>query len=219
MTGRDSFEHEKMEIHDLLLKMGTLIENAINDAVQALSDQDEALAGRVVAGDDAIDELQRIIETKCLKMIALQQPMASDLRFIATGLKIVTDMERVADHAVDIAKITIRMKNEVLFTKLVNIPRMAVIAKEMLRDSLDAYVRRDVELARKMCDRDDEIDALYAQLFDSLVEKMSENPDLVKQGSQLLSVGHYLERVADHATNIGEWVIYLVTGEKYETND
>lgn len=218
MTGRSSFEQEKQEIHELLLKMGALIEKAISDAVQSISDQDEDLAGRVVAGDNAIDDLQRTIETKCLKLIALQQPMASDLRFIATGLKIVTDMERVADHAVDIAKTTIRMQGGILSTKLVNIPLMAVIAKEMLRDALDSYVRRDVILAKQMCDRDDEIDALYAQLFDNLVDKMSGNPELVKQGTQLLSVAHDLERVADHATNIGEWVIYLVTGERYETN-
>ena len=218
MTGRDSFEHEKQEIHELLLKMGALTEQAINDAVFALSEQDQALAARVIAGDDIIDEMQKSIETKCLRMIALQQPMASDLRFIATGLKIVTDMERVADHAVDIAEITVRMKDEPLFTKLINIPRMAEIAKEMLRDALDSYVKRDIVLARHMCERDDEMDALYAHLFDSLVEKMSLNPDFVKQGTQLLSVAHYLERVADHATNIGEWVIYLVTGEKYETN-
>lgn len=219
MVVRDNFAKELENMHDSLLKMGSMVEKTIASAIKALAEQDACSAKKLVDNDIIIDELELEIEKKCLKMLALQQPMAIDLRLIATGLKIVTDLERVADHAVDIAKIVVRMKDYPLFTKLVKIPRMAQIAQEMLRDALDSYVNRDIELARRMCERDDEIDGIYSSLYEELLHYVEEEPSLVRPATYLLFVGHYLERVADHATNIGEWVIYLVTGEKLELND
>lgn len=216
---RGSYIHELQDMHDMLLKMGTLVETAIDKAVKALSEQDVCMAKKVIEDDDIIDEMQKEIENRCLRLIALQQPMASDLRLIATGMKIVTDMERVADHAVDIARVANRMKEHQLFTKLIDIPKMAIIAQEMLRDAIDSYVKRDADLAQKMCERDDEVDELYHRLFNRLIKTASNEPNVIEQVAYLLSVAQGLERVADHATNIGEWVIYLVTGERYDTNE
>jgi phosphate transport system protein len=219
MASRNAYARELDELHELILKMGCFVEQAIAKSVKALAEQDINLAREVINGDLIIDRLELEIENKCLRLIALQQPMAIDLRRIATGLKIITDLERMADHAEDIAKTTIRMKDETLFTRLVNIPRMSEIAQEMVRDSLDAYVHKDEELARRMCERDDEMDGIYSRLFDELLDIMENNQGLVKQATYLLNVGQFLERIADHATNIGEWVIYMVTGDRMELND
>ena len=215
---REGFHHELQAIQDMLLRMGSLVESSIATAVKALAEENTLLARQVVENDDLIDDLEIEIEDKCLRLIALQQPMASDLRLIVTGLKIVTDLERIGDHAVDIGKITIRMQDYYLFTSLVDIPRMAVIAQEMLRDALDSYVERNWEKAKAMCLRDDEVDYIYAKLFDRLIDRANDEPELTEQIAYLLNVAQYLERVADHATNIGEWVIYLVTGERFVTN-
>lgn len=219
MASRNAYARELDELHELILKMGCFVEQSIAESVKALAEQDINLAREVIDGDLIIDRLELEIENKCLRLIALQQPMAIDLRRIATGLKIITDLERMADHAEDIAKTTIWMKDETLFTRLVNIPRMSEIAQEMVRDSLDAYVHKDEELARRMCERDDEMDGIYSRLFDELLDIMENNQGLVKQATYLLNVGQFLERIADHATNIGEWVIYMVTGDRMELND
>jgi phosphate transport system protein len=215
---REGFHQELQEIHDMLLRMGSLVEGSIAAAVKALAEQNIPMAKQVIESDDLIDELEIEIEDKCLRLIALQQPMASDLRLIVTGLKIVTDLERIGDHAVDIGKITIRMQDYYLFTSLIDIPKMAVIAQEMLKDALDSYVERNPDKAKTMCLRDDEVDHIYAKLFDRLIDRANDEPELTEQIAYLLGVAQYLERVADHATNIGEWVIYLVTGERFVTN-
>ncbi len=215
---REGFHQELDEMHAMILRMGSLVESGIATAVKSLAEQNASMARQVIENDDFIDDLEIEIEDKCLRLIALQQPIASDLRLIATGLKIVTDLERIGDHAVDISKITIRMQDYYLFTSLVDIPRMVKIAQHMLKDALDAYVRRDADLAKEMCNRDDEVDQIYAGLFDRLIDRAVDEPELIEQVAYLLGVAQYLERVADHATNIGEWVIYLVTGERYSTN-
>ncbi|MDK2855871.1 MAG: phosphate transport system protein [Bacillota bacterium] len=218
MTGRKSFHLELEELQQDLLRMGSLVEKAIAEAVRSLAERDLELAEKVVTGDDLIDGMELDIENRCLRLLALQQPMASDLRVIGTALKIVTDLERMADHASDIAKVTIRLQGQPLIKPLVDIPRMATIAREMTRQSLDAFVQRDVNMALAMIESDHEVDHLYSQIFRELLTYMMEDPRTIQQATYLLFVGMYLERIADHATNLGEWIIYMVTGEKKELN-
>lgn len=199
--------------------MGTMVEEAVERAVRSLAEQDIALAQSVIDNDDAVDDLELDIEQRCMTLFALQQPMAADLRAIGTALKIITDLERMADHAVDIAKVTRRLEGQPLIKPLIDIPRMAAIGRTMVRDALSAYVNRDVDLAYRMIARDDEVDHLYSQIFRELLTYMLEDPRTTQQATYLIFVAKYLERIADHATNLGEWIIYMVTGERKELND
>ena len=165
-------------------------------------------------GDDLIDSMQVEIEDRCISLIARQQPVATDLRILGTGLKITTDLERIGDHAFDIAKIVLLIGDEPLIKPLVDIPRMAVMAQSMLEDSLQAYLKLDIQLAEKVCRDDDLVDQLYHQVFRELLTYMLEDPKKINQATQLIFVARYLERIADHSTNVAEWVIYLVTGER-----
>lgn len=216
---REAFHDQLEELQKELLHMGTVVEEAIERSVRSLAEQDTALAQAVIDGDDQADELELDIEHRCLALFALQQPMAADLRSIGTALKIVTDLERMADHATDIAKVTLRLAGQPLIKPLIDIPRMADIARVMVREALSAYVNRDTDLAYSMIARDDEVDHLYSQLFRELFTYMLEDPRTVQQATYLIFVGSYLERIADHATNLGEWVIYMVTGERKELNN
>jgi phosphate transport system protein len=211
---RQSYEKELATLRQEILRMGGLVGQAIEDAVQSLARQDEQLAKKVIAGDDVIDQLEVDIEDRCMVLIARQQPMARDLRMIGTGLKITTDLERMGDHAFDIAKVTVKLANQPLIKPLVDIPRMARMAQKMLADSLDAYTKLDITLAEKVCLADNEVDDLYQQVFRELLTYMMEDPRTIGQATQLIFVGRYLERIADHATNIAEWVIYLETGQR-----
>lgn len=216
---RKSFQTALEELSQDVLRMGTLVENAICSAVKSLADRDLVLAEKVVNDDDLVDNLQLEIEDKCLTMLALQQPMAGDLRMIGAALKIVTDLERMADHAVDIARVTIELRGEPLIKPLVDIPKMAKLAQEMVRESLTAYIDRDPALAQRLTIKEKEVDRLYLQVFRDLLEIMSKNPSTIRQGVYLLLVALFLERVADHVTNLGEWTIYLVTGKRKDLND
>jgi len=211
---RQSYNQELEALRQEILEMGTRVEQAIGQAVASLSSQDLESAKNVMAGDDYIDFLESDIEDKCMLLIARQQPLARDLRIIGTGLKITTDLERVGDHAFDIAKIALSIGNQPLIKPLVDIPRMSVMAQKMLKDSLVAYINLDITLAEQVCADDDAVDDIYDQTFRELLTYMMEDPTTIKQATQLLFVARYLERVADHATNIGEWVIYLVTGQR-----
>lgn len=214
MTTRHTYDQELEALRKELLSMGKLVSEAIEDAVTSLARQDVDLARKVIDGDDAIDNLEISIEDKCMVLIARQQPMARDLRIISTGLKITTDLERMGDHAYDIANVTLRLANQPLIKPLVDIPRMAKMAQKMLYDSLEAYTRMDIALAEQVCLADDAVDDLYQQVFRELLTYMMEDPKTISQATQLIFVGRYLERIADHATNIAEWVIYLVTGQR-----
>ncbi|MFA6808791.1 MAG: phosphate signaling complex protein PhoU, partial [Eubacteriales bacterium] len=176
-------------------------------------------AEKVIEDDDLVDNLQLEIEDKCLTMLALQQPMAGDLRIIGTALKIVTDLERMADHAVEIAKVTIKLRGEPLIKPLVDIPKMAKLAQEMVRDSLTAYIERDPVLAQNLMIKEKEVDYLYEQVFQELILIMSRTPSIIHQGVCLLRVAQSLERVGDHVTNLGEWTIFLTTGKRKDLND
>lgn len=219
MSARQSFQDELKSLTSDLLMMGNMVEQCIAKAVQALKEQDVVLAQEVIDGDEKIDSIELAIEDRCLKLIAQQQPMAKDLRKIATGLKIITDLERIADHACDIAKICVRIGDEPLIKPLVDIPRMAEMARTMVKNALDSFVEENVQLAYQVAKDDDEIDALYNQIFRELLTYMMEDPKNIRQATYLLFVSSYLERIGDHATNLGEWLIYMVTGERKELND
>lgn len=216
---RGSFDTNLQELHNDLLRMGSIVEKQIYECIEALVNQDETQANKVIDNDDLVDELQKEIEGKCIKLIATQQPLALDLRNIFTTTKIVTDLERMADHAVDIAKITKRLKGEKYIKQLIDIPKAADIVKDMIKQALDAYVEGDVEKAYAVCKMDDKVDALYKQVFSELLGLMAKDSSTVNQATQFLFVCKFLERVADHVTNICEWTIYLVTGDQVDLNE
>ena len=211
---RQSFDQDLESLRQDLVRMGEIVQVAIKDAVDALAKRDKDLARTVMDGDDTIDRMQVEIEDRCISLIARQQPVATDLRILGTGLKITTDLERIGDHAFDIAKIVLLIGDEPLIKPLVDIPRMAEIAQKMLKDSLQAYLKLDIELAEQVCRADDRVDELYNQVFRELLTYMLEDTKKIKQATQLIFVARYLERIADHSTNVAEWVIYLATGER-----
>jgi phosphate transport system protein len=199
--------------------MGSKVEEQIDKCIRALANQDVDLAAHIIDDDDIVDKMEMDIEAKCIKLIARQQPLAIDLRTIFTAIKIVTDLERIADHAVDIAKITFRLKDEKYIKPLIDIPKMSGIVQDMISGSLDAYVKVDTKLAEDICKKDDDIDAIYKQVFRELLEIMVKDPTTINQATQFLFVCKFLERIGDHVTNICEWIVYLVTGEFKDLND
>jgi phosphate transport system protein len=176
------------------------------------------MADAIIAADNTIDALHLDLEDRCLRLMATQQPMAKDLRTIAAVWLMTIDLERMGDHAEDIARATKRMADEPLLKPLVDIPRMADVVQQMLRDGLDAFVRRDTALAQRMAARDDDVDHLYAQVFRELLTYMIEDPRSIQRATHLLMVAQALERMGDHVTNIAERVIYMVTGTLKELN-
>ncbi|MBX4259857.1 phosphate signaling complex protein PhoU [Clostridium estertheticum] len=216
---RKVFEANLQELHNDLIRMGSIVEKQIYDCIDALVTHNIEKAQKIMEDDDIVDLMEREIEDKAIRLIAMQQPLAIDLRNIFTTTKIVTDLERMADYAVDVAKITVRLKDEKYIKQLVDIPRMAEIVVLMIRDSLDAYVSGDIEKAYAVCKRDDEVDDIYKEVFGELLRIMFENQKTVNQATQFLFICKWLERIADHTTNICEWTIYLVTGEKVNLNE
>jgi len=216
---RKVFEENLQELHNDLIRMGSIVEKQIHDCIDALVTQNAEKAEKIMVDDDIVDALEREIEDKAIRLIAMQQPLAIDLRNIFTTTKIVTDLERMADYAVDVAKITVRLKDEKYIKQLIDIPRMAEIVILMIKDSLDAYVAGDTEKAYEVCKRDDQVDDIYKEVFDELLQLMFKNQDTVNQATQFLFICKWLERIADHTTNICEWTIYLVTGEKVNLNE
>ncbi len=204
---------ELAQLKNALLRMGSLAEQAIGLAVKALVSRDAGMAGQVVGSDEAINRLEVEIDELCLRTMARYQPEARDLRFLAMALKINNDLERMGDQAVNIAERTSDLLKEPLLKPLINIPRMADIVQRMVHDSLDAFVRRDVELARQVCRQDDEVDRYDDQLFRELLTYMMEDPKAITRAVNLILISRHLERIADHATNIAEDVVYLVQGK------
>ncbi|MCX8131131.1 MAG: phosphate signaling complex protein PhoU [Clostridia bacterium] len=213
MVTRHFFDRELEELHLQIIKMGSLVEESIEKTIHALKKQDLELAKKIFEDDDIIDDMEQKIERICLNLIARQQPLAKDLRTISTALKIITDMERIADHSADIAEITIRMANVKYIKPLIDIPRMAELAKKMVNRSIDAYIRQDIELAQAVCNSDDDVDNLFSKITLELINLMKNDPDTIEQAIDFMLIAKYLERMADHATNIGEWVVFNVTGE------
>ena len=204
------FQEELEALQTRLLEMGGLAEERLRAAIDGLVSREVALIERVVRGDEPINELHIEIDNRCFTLLALHQPMAVDLRAIVSCVKINTDLERVGDLAVNIAEAVIRYMRHPAVKELIDIPRMASIAQSMLRDALDAYVRRDTSLAQAVLDSDDALDALKTQVFRELLTYMLQDPTTIEPALDLILVSRHLERIGDHATNIAEDVIFMV---------
>ena len=207
------FDKDIQDLTELLLRMGALVEEQINLAVQALQERDSTLAEKVIGGDDAIDLMELEIDQEVLELIAKMQPAASDLRFAAGVMKIAPELERIADLAQDVAERVLELNREPALSPSIEVPRLARIAQEMVRGALDALVRHDPVLAREIIARDDEIDALTEQSFRELLTCMLEDPRNISRAMRLTFLGKYFERMADGATNICEMVVYMVEGK------
>jgi len=205
------FQEELEQLKARLLEMGGLAEDRVRSAIRALVDRDPDLVDQVLAGDQPINQLHIEIDSRCFKMLALHQPMAVDLRAIVSGVKINTDLERVGDLAINIAEAGRRYLRHAPVKELIDISRMADIAQRMLRDALDAYVKRDLTLARHVLNQDDELDSLKTQVFRDLLNFMLQDPHTIEPALDLILVSRHLERIGDHATNIAEDVIFMVS--------
>ncbi len=214
----ESLEHEVQQLKEDLLKMGRLLEEQIARAVKALVDKDIDMAREVIKKDDIIDQMELDIEKNCLRLIALKQPMARDLRFIATALRIIVDIERMADHAEDISEVCIDLYPQKYIKPLIDIPRMAHIVSMMVEKALQALINEDIDMAMSIIPMEQEIDALYQQIFRELLSYMMQDPATIPQAASLLLVAGHLERIGDHATNIAEMVIYVVDGRRIDLN-
>ncbi|MBI4590796.1 MAG: phosphate signaling complex protein PhoU [Candidatus Rokubacteria bacterium] len=206
--------HEELEtLKQTLLAMGGLVEDQIRRAMRALVERDDALAQEVIERDRRVNALDVEVDEKCVELLALHQPAAGDLRFITTAMKIVTDLERIGDQAVNIAQRALELNREPQLKPYIDLPRMADKAGQMVRESLDAFVTRDTALARQVCAADEAVDALKEQVFRELLTYMMEDARTIPRAIRLILISRFLERVADHATNIAEMVIYLVEGK------
>jgi phosphate transport system protein len=213
---RATFERELGRLHDETLALGSMVQMAITQAVDALMERDLDTSRRLVAGDQVINEKRFSIEADTLAAIATQQPMASDLRRLAAILEIITELERIGDYAKGISRVSLMLEEGRILQSLSEIPRMAEKALDMLRRSLDAFVRQDVDLARSIPLEDDEVDSLYNQTYRELLDQIISDQGLIEEASQLLWVAHNLERAADRVTNICERVVFTSTGEMVE---
>ena len=214
---RSDYDRYLTDLQDDLAEMGRLVEQATQDALRALETQDTGLAQQVIDADDGIDRLQDALESKCVALLATQQPMASDLRAVMSAVHIAVELERMGDYAEGIAKICLRIGDQPLLKPLIDIPRMAELARRMLNESLQAYAGRDEWLARKVCADDDAVDDLYNQIYRELLTYMLSDPRTIERATYLLWVAHDLERIADRATNIAERVLWLVSGHTVGT--
>jgi phosphate transport system protein len=207
---RHHFEEELQALKNRLLSMGALVEERVHDAIHALIERRLDAAERIIASDQDVNELQIEIDERCLRLLALQQPMATDLRLITAAMKINADLERIGDQAVNIGEQAVRILAHPPLKPLIDLPRMAEIAEKMTRESLDAFVRKDATLARAILARDDEVDQLKDQVFRVLLTYMMADPGTIERALGLILISRHLERIADHATNIAEDVIFVV---------
>lgn len=213
---RRNFNEELKGLKNKMLKMGSMVEEAIYRSIESLKEQDLEKATKVMEDDDRIDEYEKELEEECTKLIALQQPVARDLRTIIVISKLATDLERMGDHASNIANMVHQIGDESLIKPLIDIPRMTDLVTRRLQESLDAFVNKDIELAKKIAREDEEIDILDEQILRELLTFMMEDPSTIKQGIYLMFISRFLERIGDHSTNICERVVYMATGERKE---
>ena len=207
------YEEELQQLRAKVLEMGGLVEKQIGDAVSSLIKRDSNVAQEVIDQDHMVNYLDVAVDEACIRLLALHQPAARDLRFITTSLRISTDLERIGDIAENICERALELNQEPPIKSRPELPEMAEGARAMLRDSLDAFVREDPDLALSVCQRDDRIDDLTAQIFNELLAQMRQEPEHASRATRTLFVAKYLERVADHATNIAEMVIYMAKGK------
>lgn len=210
---RNRFDRQLVQLNNELIEMGGMIEKAISDTVKALVNQDIELASNVIEYDEEIDHQEREIEQLCLKLLLQQQPVAKDLRLISAALKMITDMERIGDHATDISEITIELSKESYIKKLGHIQQMAKETMVMLVQSVEAFVNKDMDKARAVIVHDDVVDDLFNKVKAELIAMIHEDVNAGEQASDLLMAAKYFERIGDHATNISEWVIFSITGQ------
>lgn len=215
---RASLDRGLMALQDDLLRLGNMVDNAISQSLKSLTERDADLARQISADDAQINALRYEIEEACLAVVATQQPAASDLRTIMAVMSIVSDLERMADHAAGIARIVLRMGDEPLLKPLIDIPRMVETCRQMLADSLKAFTQRDTDMARRVAAQDESVDALYTQVFRELLSFMLEDPRTTSRALYLLFAAHNLERIGDRVTNIAERVIFMTSGELTELN-
>ncbi len=216
---RESFHEQLDKLRGDIVRMGNLVVNAIDMATTAFKRRDMDLAEKVVMDDEKIDRLELEIEKKCMSLLALQQPLARDLRFIGTALKINTDLERIGDYACNIAKIVLTIGKEPFIKPLVDLPHMAELCRQMVKDNLNAFINQDREKALATAKKDHEVDHLYQEVFQELLALMMQNSQNIRQATFLLMIARHLERIGDHATNLSEWIIYMVSGERLELNE
>jgi phosphate transport system protein len=200
-------------IRDLLLRMAALVEEAIRESVRSLVERDSELARKIIRNDHKINAIDVEIDEECIRLIALIQPMAGDLRFITTAMKITTDLERIGDYAANLAERAIELNEEPVLKPYIDIPRMSEIAQGMIRDAIGAFIHDDEKMARDVIARDDEVDELNVAVFEELVAIMTRDPDTVSRAVKITYISKYLERIADHSTNVAEMVVYLVKGK------
>jgi len=209
---RSKFEEQLAELNNMLVEMGTLIETAIALATQALKEQDIELAKKAIAYDQEVDQKEKDIEALCLKLLLRQQPVARDLRLISAAMKMITDMERIGDQASDIAEITIMLAGTPYIKKLEHIPLMAQATVKMVTDSIDAFVKKDLELAEAVIKSDDVVDGLFGKVRSDLIALIHADITNGEQALDFLMIAKYFERIGDHAVNIAEWVVFSITG-------
>lgn len=206
-------EHDIKALKERVLKMGGLVEDAIRKAVRSLVDRDRDVALSVIDGDAVINAHDVEIEEECIRFLAIWQPTGSNLRFVTTAIKIITDLERMGDLAVDICERSVELLDEPQLKPYIDIPRMAEASQKMMKDSLDAFVAQDADLALMVCEADDFVDNLNHQIFNELLVYMLQDPRNISRAVRLTYITKYLERIADHATNIAEMVVYMVKGK------
>lgn len=207
------FDRELGELKEKILRMGAMVETAIRDAVASLVERNSELARKVIENDHKINALDVEIDEECIRLLAIRQPRAGDLRFITTAMKITTDLERMGDLAEDIAERAIELNEEPILKPYIDIPRMTEIARGMAKDALDALVKGDTKLAMDVIKRDDEVDLLNVQVFNELLFFMIQDPHTVSRAARITYISKYIERIADHATNIAEMVVYMAEGK------
>jgi len=209
---RSKFDEQLAALNDHLIEMGGMVEQAITNAKKALVEQDIELAQETIAGDDEIDRKEQEVESLCLKLLLQQQPVACDLRLVSSVLKMLTDLERIGDHASDISEITLMLADKQYIKKLEHIPQMAEATMYMVTKSIDAFVKKDIELANKVIAYDDVIDDLFVTVRNELIGLINQNSANGEQAIDLMMIAKYFERIGDHATNVAEWVIFSLTG-------
>lgn len=216
---RNLLEKRMQLLTSELAEMGSLVEKQLYNSIEAFKNKDMVLAKKVIENDDKVDELNKKIEEQCLKFMAMESPVATDLRKIFTTSKIVTDLERMADYAVDICKIAQRVELDILGEECEPVWQMVDILRKMIKRSLEAFITGNVKEAYEICKMDDEVDILYRGLFNDILKKMAKNETIINKGAQILFASKYLERVGDHVTNICEWIIFSSKGDYVDLNE
>jgi phosphate transport system protein len=212
MAGRIQMDQEMLIIVNELLEMGALVENAIRLAIKSLKEQDVVLARKIIEDDENIDMIEDSIRDKCIKFMAKQQPVAGDLRMTISILQMIRDLERIGDHCEDIAKYTLRFENKEFIKELIDIPRMAELAARMVKDSIDAFVNKDLRLARRVWKSDEEVDEIFRDVYDELINMTGENKEKSKQSVMFIFIAAHFERIADYSTNICEETVFAMEG-------